>query len=436
MPLISRLVPLWRKALMLWRTLAVRVCMMGALALLALALTQVVEPLLPTEVRDRVSVASADRLLVIMANAMLAATIFSLTVMVSVNRSAASQWTPRVHRLIMNDPTTLNTLATFIGAYVYALTAIVLQEVGLFSDQGGLVLFSLTVAVMVLVVFMLIRWTLHLTTYGSLTDTAHQVEQITTQKLAARLRQPCMGARALHEAPPDEARAVASKQSGYVCTLHPEALDAAAEEAGAEVWLIAPPGTFVHLGEPLARVRGGDEAMEDAVRRNIDFGDVRIYDQDPRLGLIVLGEIGSKALSPGVNDPGTAIDMIARLARILGEWRTELGDGSTSEPIYRNLYLPPLSPADLLEDGYNAMARDGAGLIEVQERLQKVLRGLMTHPDDSLARAARAQAALAYARSRSVMDFEHDRKRLRHAADDAVVRAVEGAETGPGPGPS
>lgn len=99
-----------------WRKLHVRVALMGLLAFVALGLTQMGEVMVPAHLAQSVPGASADRLLDIIANAMLAVTTFSLTVMVSVYRSSSSQWTPRVHQLIMEDGVTQNTLATFIGA--------------------------------------------------------------------------------------------------------------------------------------------------------------------------------------------------------------------------------------------------------------------------------------------------------------------------------
>ncbi|WP_305804424.1 DUF2254 family protein [Stenotrophomonas sp. YIM B06876] len=41
-------------------------------------------------------------------------------------------------------------------------------------------------------------------------------------------------------------------------------------------------------------------------------GAQRSLDQDPRFGLLVLGEVASRALSPAINNPCTAIDVIGR----------------------------------------------------------------------------------------------------------------------------
>ena len=120
----------FRKARHYARKLWVRVVLIGLLAVLAVALSQWVELYVPDTLSRSLDGAAADRLLQLIASAMLAVTIFSITVMVSVYQSSSTQWTPRVHRLIMQDKTTQNTLAVFIGAYVYALLGIILRELG------------------------------------------------------------------------------------------------------------------------------------------------------------------------------------------------------------------------------------------------------------------------------------------------------------------
>jgi uncharacterized membrane protein len=47
---------------------------------------------------------------------------------------------------------------------------------------------------------------------------------------------------------------------------------------------------------------------------------MRYFDEDPRFGLITLSEIASRALSPAVNDPGTAIQIISSYVRLFSLW--------------------------------------------------------------------------------------------------------------------
>lgn len=390
-----------------------RVALMGVLAIVTLGLTQWIEPFVPRAMTSVVGGAAADRLLNLIANAMLAVTTFSLTVMVSVYRSSSTQWTPRVHQLIMQDAVTQNTLAAFIGAYVYALVAIIMREVGLYADQSAAVLFWVTVLVLAFVVWSLVRWTLHLQTLGSLIDTTRQVEQIASLQFQDRLDTPCLGACPWDGNLPEVAVPIPARVSGYVQLVEAEALDELAKTHDVQIYLAPLLGSFVFLDEPLAHVSGAvrdKDALADAICDLIQLGDVRTYDQDPRFGLLVMSEIGSKALSPGINDPGTAIDVLNRTARILSLYRDETkGDGPPACP---NLHVRPLDPVDLIEDGFAAIARDGADVVEVQMRLQRALKALADHPDPGLAQAARDMAKTCLQRAQDAMGWAPDRARI------------------------
>lgn len=416
------------------RKLWVRVVAMGLLAFLAVGLTQLIEPLVPESLATTLPGETVDRLLQIIANAMLAATIFTMTVMVTVYRNSSSQWSPRVHQLIMHDSTTQKTLAAFIGAYVYALVAIVLREMGVFMDERALTLFAMTVLVLALVVLSLVRWVLHLQTFGSLLATTRQLEDIARRQFEERLDTPCLGANPLTGPVPDAAWPLSAGGCGYIRSIYPEGLQAIAERYEVRIYLSVPIGHFVFTGQPLVWVMGqvpdpdeedGDDCFADLVRDHVELGALRSYDQDPRFGLVVLGEIASKALSPGINDPGTAIDVITRIGRILYSYRDETQREDT--PPHDRLWVPPLSPHDLLDDGLGSLARDGAHLYEVQKRLQDTLEGLMGHSDAALADVARNMAVLAMRRALEQMDFAPDRERLLASAPPEVRRGIERA---------
>jgi len=68
------------------------------------------------------------------------------------------------------------------------------------------------------------------------------------------------------------------------------------------------------------------------------IGDLRTFDQDPRFGLIVMGRLPQRRCHRAVNDPGTAIDMITRIGRVLRTTRTRNGaERDEFGPIYVNL---------------------------------------------------------------------------------------------------
>lgn len=415
------------------RELWARVVALGAFAVVSLGVAALMGPLLPDEISAYVSGQAADRLLSIIANAMLAVTTFSLTVMVTVYRNSSSQFTPRLHRLIIQDRTTQNTLASFIGAYVFALVAIILRELQIFSDDRALVLFVFTVIVLFYVVWSLIRWTLHLQTFGSLMDATRQIEKITHDQFKERLSTPCLGANPWTDEvkPPDDADAVRATDTGYVKHIYQESLNEKARDYGMEVYIVAVPGTFVMYGEVIAYVARVEDTnvaenaddFVDVTRANFAIGDVRTYDQDPRFGLMVLGEIASKALSAGINDPGTAIDVITRTSRILTLYRDETKQDSDVN--HGRLWIRPLNPYDLIEDSFGALARDGAGNIEVQQRLQSTFARLIKHDDPDMRDAALTAARLEFRRAQQGLVFGPDVDRLRRSTAYEVLDGLE-----------
>jgi uncharacterized membrane protein len=144
------------------------------------------------------------------------------------------------------------------------------------------------------------------------------------------------------------------------------------------------------------------------------LGDGRSFDQDPRFGLIVLGEVAQRALSPAVNDPGTAIAAMNTMTRVLVDTRAEEDNDDTHD----RLTLVPLDEADFIVQAFDPIARDGAALIEVQLRLQKLLSVIARHSPAFVAGAARRQAQLGMQRAELGLTREHDRALLRelHAA--------------------
>jgi len=199
-----------------------------------------------------------------------------------------------------------------------------------------------------------------------------------------------------------------------------------AEQHRARARVLAAPGAFVAGHRALARVRQ-DEAAEfptnlEALRRAFAVGDARSYDNDPRFGLIVLSEIASRALSPAVNDPGSAIAVLGSQARLLTTYARESAQQSTESPRFPRIEMSALDWDDLCEDAFAAIARDGAGCIEVALRLQKMLDALAAEGIDGLRVAAQQASMLALKRAELAMKLPKDLERLRGvvgAAPDA-----------------
>ncbi|WP_417598772.1 DUF2254 domain-containing protein [Pararhodobacter oceanensis] len=391
------------------RKLWVRVALFAVLAIVSVLVSHLAAPLIPealSGINDMIGPDAVTPILSIIASSMLAVSTFSLTTMVSAHRAAAATATPRVLRLMTSDPTTHTVLATFIGAFVYALTALILFYAG-FGD-GALVMLGVTLLVTLGVVVALIRWIAHLTDLGTMDDALARAENAAKSALTSFRKQPTLGARALTEAIiiPHDAQTLTAPVSGVLQMIDVEGLADCVQDG---VWVLRRPGQVVLKGMPLAQFAGAAPGTEDALGDCFVIGNGRTFEQDPSFALTTLSEIASRALSPAVNDPGTAIEVISRLERLLWDWALAARGEDDRQP---RVYMPLLSTQQLVEAAFDAIGRDGAGMIEVCGHLLASLDMLGKSADEGLAEAAQVARRRAQAHAERALTLEVDRQRL------------------------
>jgi uncharacterized membrane protein len=125
--------------------------------------------------------------------------------------------------------------------------------------------------------------------------------------------------------------------------------------------------------------------------------------------LIVLSQIAGRVLSPAVNDPGTAIDVIGTLVRLFTQWAEPApADVDTAASVNDRVEVPALAVQDMFDDAFISLARDGAGSIEVAMRLQKALWSLAQLDDVPMGEAAKRHARTALQRARLALVLPHD----------------------------
>lgn len=410
------------------RKLWVRAAAYAVLGAAIVPLARLIGPFIPADLVGLTGAGSVGSILNILASSMLAVTTFSLSIMVSAYGSAAQAVTPRAVTLLLQDKTSQTVLSTFIGAFLFGLVGIIAIEAQAIGEGGLLVLFLTTIVVICLVVVALIRWISHLTTFGRLSDASARVEEATAQALRMRARQPSLGGLPAPRAdPPPGFRPVFAARTGYLLHIDMPMLSACAAKGNAlgddaVVQVASLPGAFVHPSKPLMWIAPSlGKEVETDLCDAFSIGDDRSFDQDPRFGLCVLTEIAERALSPAVNDPGTAIDILGRAVRILTLWLER-------DPVaveFPAVSVPPLLVSDLFEDVFPAIARDGAGVYSVQMRLQKALLALAEISPSDFGAQAVAQSARALAEARAKIAHQEDIARLEAVADQVAKAASE-----------
>jgi uncharacterized membrane protein len=382
-------------------------------AVATLAVSMVLGPFVSDELARRVGAEGVDRILGILASGMLAVAVFSLTTMVAAMQAVSQAATPRVRRLLVEDRTAQNAISTFVGTFLFSLLGIVALSTGLYDLSGRFVLLIITLCLIVVVVVTLISWIQKLSHIGGVEEAVDRVEKATRRAFQAA--QPRYGCRRT-AAVPRGAQAVHSTRIGYVQHFDEARLGTLTESLGVAIHVVALPGSYVDPTHPLAMVEAEpDEDVQRDIRSAFVIGGGRTFDTDPRFGLLVLSEIASRALSSGVNDPGTAIDVVGTLTRILVECGKPWGEGKHEIRCPR-LTLPEIDPVDIFADAFRGIARDGAGLLEVQVRLHKGLATLAAVDPQLFGKAAREMSKEALQRASLAMAHEDDIAIARAAA--------------------
>ncbi len=396
----------------LTRTLWVRASLYALLAVVAALLSILVQRLLPGPLPVTIGADAVERILDILASSMLAVTTFSLSVMVAAYSAATANATPRATRLLMQDTTTQNVLGTFIGAFLFSLVGLIALSTEAYDENGRVVLFAVTLLVIVLIVVTILRWIEHLSRFGRVGDTTARVEAVTRMALADRIANACLGARLLDpQRLPSSARPLYPCYALYLQHLDVGALADCAQEHSLRLYVVVQPGCFVHPAAPVLWFEGdADETVQSQLLDAFTLGDMRSFDQDPRFGLSVLSEIASRALSPAVNDPGTAIDILGRGVRLLSAW-VDHCEPQPDEARYPQVWLVTLALDDLFDDLFGPIARDGAARIDVQLRLLKSLQALAAQ-DERFVAPARRLAHEARSLADQLMPLAVDRERL------------------------
>jgi uncharacterized membrane protein len=397
-----------------------RATLFSILAIITALIAIFLGPFIPRDLPNRIGAHAVDNVLGIIASSMLTVSTFSLSTMVSAYSAATNSVTPRATKLLMEDSTTQNVLATFIGSFLFSLVGIIALSTGAYSDQGRLILFVVTIGVIVLIIVTLLRWIDHLSRLGRVTETTEQVEAVTIEAMRSRRLRPYLGGNRLDDAAriPASATPVFIDRIGYIQHLDVSGLSAIANDRKTCIFVRLIPGQLVDPNRPVASVDGTrNEHVLAEIARCFSVGDTRSFDQDPRFGAAVLAEIASRALSPAVNDPGTAIDVISRALRVLAVWTEPVEKALQDEVLYPKVYVPAIELDEVFDDLFTPIARDGAAIVEIGVRLQKAFGTLAKFNQDRFRDAAMRHSKEALERAEAALGIASDLQRLRREAD-------------------
>lgn len=355
-----------------------RIMLYTAYGALSVFLAEYLGPKLPVDKLPNISIDMLSPVLSSMGSAMLAVTTFSLGIIASGIAASAQSTTPRASQLLLSDKRSQSVLAAFLGTSIYCYIANFFLRAGLMGPGGRVIVTVFTLLVFFQVYFGFIRWINHLRTFGRIGDTLERVEKETTNGFNLRQKHPALGCNFLNADTdiPKNAVPLYSPKSQYIRHIDFGVLNQAARLSKIDVYIMTPPGAFVYETHPVCYLSSdvGSFAKK-SILRAFTFGTSRDFYQDPSFGAVVFSETASRAMSPAVNDPGTAIDCLRRFSRAM-----TYAEKTPKERVrYHHLWMSPLDIREIFKSIYAPVSRDSAGNLEVQRALLLSLNNIANH---------------------------------------------------------
>jgi uncharacterized membrane protein len=272
----------------------------------------------------------ASSLLAAIAGSMItiAGVVFSMTLVAL--SLASSQLGPRLLRNFMRDTPTQMALGTFVATFLYCL--LVLRTIRRGEDIVFVPHLSVTLGVLLAVVSVgVLIFFIH---HVSISIQANEIVTRVGNELIAGIERmfpknsepgsPLMPTEPLDAELIDrfdrEGRPIGSSGDGYLQFVDGDAILALAIQEDIVIRLVRRPGHYIVATQPLAQVWPGDRGTDQLLERiNSAFvlGNQRTSGQDIEFAVNQLAEIAIRALSPGVNDPFTAMTCVDHLGSAL-----------------------------------------------------------------------------------------------------------------------
>jgi uncharacterized membrane protein len=326
----------------------------------------------------------------------IAGTVFSMTLVAL--SLASSQLGPRLLRNFMRDTANQVVLGTFVSTFVYCL--LVLRTIRR-ADEVSFVP-HLSVSIGVLLAMVSVGVLIYFIHHISVSIQADQVVARVSTELADgidRLFPDHLGmpASEASKAPSEavlpatfarEARPVCAPEDGYLQLIDGNALMDLACEEDLLLLLDRRPGHYLVKGQTMVLVWPGDrvtESLENRMNAAFVLGDQRSAAQDVEFSFHQLVEIAVRALSPGINDPFTAIACVDRLGSALCRLaRRDMPSPHRFDPHGRlRLVAPGSTFAGIVDTAFNQIRQSARSNPAVAIRMLDVIAQIAVHVQSS-----------------------------------------------------
>lgn len=252
-----------------------------------------------------------------LSGALLTMTTFTFSTILVVLTMYSSQFSPRTLKNFVHDRLTWRVLGVFLGGFIYNTLSLLFMRAHLYSHDVISTFIGILIAFFCLATF------------------AYFIHHISTTVQVGKLVIDLVGDTErvigkfedLWEKNTEEGtiwrpdgikQSIATGKAGFIGYIYFEELVEFAEKNKMEVEVLASIGDYIHENKSIVNIYM-TESADFPVNDFFVIGDERTSEQDIEFALQKLVEISLRAISPGINDPNTANDIVIRLGNLLGK---------------------------------------------------------------------------------------------------------------------
>jgi uncharacterized membrane protein len=316
-----------------------------------------------------------------MASAMFTFVIFVASALLIAVQLASAQLTPRIIALVFRDSVNRFALMLFVFTFTFSLAALLRIKSTVPLLTTHVAAYGCAVSLCVFL-FMIDHVGKELRPSGALRAVARQGREIVASVYPQRLAEAKAGTatEAADVLAGKPAVTIPSPTDGVVIAFDQEGLLSLARQADCIIELVPQVGDHLAAGDPLFRLfQGGATLPAEALCQAVAFGQERTLHLDPTFPFRIMVDIASKALSPAINDPTTAVlalDQIHHLLHDVGNRNLDTGQVRDAAGRIRLVYRTP-DWDDFVRLAVTEIRHFGAESIQVARRLRAMLENLI-----------------------------------------------------------
>jgi uncharacterized membrane protein len=310
---------------------------------------------------------------------------FSITI--AALTMASSQFGPRLLNSFMRDRGNQVVLGTYIATFIYCL--LVMRTISSSETHPFVPPLSITVGILLAIASLgvLIYFIHHISSSINIEYVIANIEEELSDAIDRLFPQKRTFYSYEHELRHDDdmpedfsvtARRVTARKDGYVQAIDFDALLRLSQEHDLVIRVVQRRGNFVAEDHTLVLVRSGTgekEEVEKAINGAFLVGQHRLQNQDVSYVISQLEEIAVRALSPGINDPFTAVTCLDRLGAALSDLAGRTIPSSYYYDDDGNLRVvgESVTFAELLDQSFDQIRQYGSSSVAVTIRLLETI---------------------------------------------------------------